>query len=230
MNAEAILQVTWQLTRKHWRYLLLIAAMNFVLALILSFTVLVFGIVPTVNVLLANEAGRFVATLISGSVFVVLAALLAPILVGSAAVAALQIIKQRSTDPLLPYKTVLGQYRRLLPLTTMAGMVIIFGSMFLVVPGIIALVAFFVSVPIAISEELPLGRIITQSAELGRTHWVTILLLLLVIGAVSFALTLVLSAIPYIGSFVAGYAQSLVSVLVMLTVTVFYDQAINQKN
>lgn len=229
MNAEAILQATGRLFRRHWRYLLLIAAMNFVLALILSFTVLVFGIVPTVNVLLVNEAGRFMATLISGGVFGVLAALLAPILVGSAAVAARQIIKQKSTDPLLPYKTVLGQYRRLLPLTTLAGMAIILGSMFLIVPGILALVAFFSSLPIALSEDIQLGRIISRSVKLGQAHAGTILLLLLVIGAISFALTLVLSAIPHIGSFVAGYAQSLVSVLTMLIVTIFYDQATNQK-
>lgn len=229
MNAEAILQLTWQMVRRHWRYLALIAAMNFVLALILSFTVLVFGIVPTVNVLLANDAGRFMATLISGGVFSLLAALLAPILVGSAVVAARQITKQGAIDPLTPYKTAFGLYGRLLPLTTLAGSAIVLGSMFLVVPGIVATVAFFGSLPIAFSEDIKLGQIISRSVKFGQAHAVTILLLLLVIVAISFALTMILSVIPHIGSFIAGYVQSLVSVVGVLVMVVFYDQVNNQK-
>jgi hypothetical protein len=225
MNAEAILQESWQLFRKHWRYLSLIAAVNFVTALVLSFAVLVLGILPTVDALLADQAGRFIATLISGAVFGVLAALIAPLLIGSAAVAARQVIRKKPTDLIETYREVFVRYRTLLPLMVVVGTAILGGTLLFAVPGLIALVLFACSPYLALTESGTTMQLLSRSIKIAKAHVVTILILLLVLGAISFTSTFLINALPFAGSFLAGYLQSILSVFGLLVFAVFCEKA-----
>ena len=76
-----------------------------------------------------------------------------------------------------------------------------------------------------VAEGGTLTEVLSRSATIGKLHAGTILLLVLVIGIVSFVIGLLLSHLPFAGPFLAGYAQSIIGVWSMLVVAVFYMKA-----
>ena len=227
MNAESILQESWTLFRKHWRYLSLVAAINFVISLVLSFAVTFLGVTSVVGIFVAGSRynGALVTVLVFLLLLLALAVAIGPILTGASAFAAKHVLGKTTGDPLIPYKEAFDRYRAFLPVLSLAGIAIVLGMLLLVVPGIIAMVAYFCSTYVVVAEGGTTSQILARSVALGKANAGTILLLLLVIGMVSFACGLVLSHLPFVGPFLAGYTQSIIGVWSMLVVAVFYAKA-----
>ena len=146
MNAEAILQESWALFRANWRYLSLVAAINFVISLALSFSAAFLGVTSLIGFIAGSS--RYNAALMSVLavllLLLILAAFIAPILTGASAFAAKHVLKKTVGDPLVPYKEALASYATFLSVLSVVGLALFFGTILFVLPGIVSLVAFFV--------------------------------------------------------------------------------------
>lgn len=228
MSAERILAESWQLFRAHWRYLGVIAAINLVVALILSVTVTFFGVTSLISLAahLLGGGSPQVNVAIFLAFLALLAALLAPILTGASAAAAKAVLGNKAPrDVSLPYRQSVAAYTSLLPVTLVAGSAIIVGFILLVIPGLVALVAFAPALYLVLAEGGTPGAVLARSIELARAHAVTLCLLLIALGLLSMLSSWLLGGVPRIGDLLAGYGQSLIAVFSMLTIAVFHRHA-----
>ncbi len=227
MSAEAILTESWQLFKRHWRYLGVIAAINFLVTLALSVAITVFGLGSFVTVVLggARSASWLPAALGVLGVLLVAAALLAPILSGASMLGSLRAIKGKTGSPLDPYRATLAQYGRLAAVLAVSGGAVFVGLVCLVVPGILAAIAFAPALYLAVTTTDPVGRVLARSIELGRAQAGTIALLLLALGAGSFAISFAVSHLPVLGPVLAGFVNACVGAYSTLALAVFGAKA-----
>lgn len=231
MSAEQILKESWQIFRANWRYFGVIAAINLVLALVLSVSVTFLGVTSLIS---------FAAYLVGGSpqlsvgIFLaflaLLAALLAPLLTGASAVAAKAALgKKAPRDIGLPYRQALAAYKPLLAVTLATGVTVLVGFVLLVIPGLIALLLFAPALYLVIAEGGSPWSVLARSVELTKTHAVTLCFLLITLGLLSMIVGWILGGVPRIGDLLAGYWQSMTAVFSMLTIAVFHRHATRTK-
>ncbi len=228
MSAETILSTSWRVLCRHWRYLGVIAAANFLITLIVSVASTFLGLSSLAAVVVASGAGLHRLVLLAGilGLLVLLAALVAPIITGASLAGAAAAVADTVGSPIAPYRTALGRYGRLAVVLGLAGSVVLAGLCLLVVPGVVVAVACFAAPYLAVTTDEPLGALAARSAALGKAHAGTILLLLLALGALSFGIPFLLGRIPSAGPLLAGCASALIGVYGALAMTVFGAHAL----
>ena len=245
MSAEKILGESWKLFRKHIRSLALVAAINFVIALAVGFAVLLFGLPPLLSLVSGMGHGNTLPGVgILVVFFMIVALVISPVILGAAAFAAKDILGRHAIEPLSSHRQAVAQYQAFFPVIALSGIgviLVLLGLLFFIaarisavaiifallclIPGMLALVLFFCSTYLVAAIGGGVKLVVSRAIQLGLKHVSTILLLFMVIGLGSSALSFVIGHIPHVGQLLALFMQSIVGVWTMLVVAVFYKQA-----
>jgi hypothetical protein len=88
------------------------------------------------------------------------------------------------------------RFARVLGIGIVSGLAILLGALLLVIPGVILLIRWWISVPVALDRDISVSEALRQSWEMTAPHWASILGL--------FVGLLALLAAPMIGLFFLG--------------------------
>ena len=199
-RATEILDASFQFYRAHAPALLVIAAIVFVPPAVLG------AIAPEALGRLVEAAGN----------------LLIPVAQGATAVLVAAAFEGRSIEAGEAFAGLRGRIGTLVLLQIVAGFLMVFGLILLIVPGILAIIWTAVSQPVAAIENVPTNESLKRSRDLARGHGMHVLGTLLLMVFLLFAMLIGGGFAVGIIASIAGLGDTAIDFIVELLIVPLY--------